>query len=966
MAAGDVYQQRQDPRAGAPYRGGFRANSPLGEAAAVAADGLAGIARDAGRRQRMSNEAWAAKTVAQARAQWSRTLRERADAAEPGAPGLAAGLAKDWQDWQDKALADAPDDETRSWLEARLFDLGTSLEADADDIQSRARIDHDGRQLEAALEAHQTAIITDPRRFADVRAEWLDSVARQGLPTAVRDRLSQEGRARLADTFATGMVQADPLQAETLLANGEIGDLAPHRRLALIEGARSEQRARRQEAERSRRQTEALARLADPRAAEARLRQQLAGEIGTEPERVATLAAGPEFGAGSDLAGYLERTAQVESGGRPDAQNAVTSAAGLFGFTAGTWDAIAGEHPELGLRPEQRTGTDPLSVAAQQAAMAALTTGNADILEKQGLPVTGATLRALHFFGGAVGPGVLEAAAATPGRPIAELVPAEFVAKNPKQLGGGATVGQALAAVTEGFDLAPAGSLTPAQLAAADPVTLDLWLDARHATEARDAELARVYRATYEPPLERGVIPADLPAFLRQHAGTPVAAMAARALDEAREVQAFTRQPLDRQGAYLAELEAGAAAGTYDAAQLAQLDRIRKAADATRAAADADPLAAYAATAQLGMEPVDWLAEPEQLHQALAGRAALAREAGSWTGREVPILAKEETRRLASLWSAATSPDKAGILAAIEQAAGADGLARLAQDIGSDQPILAAAAQAPPATRERILAGAEILKTNPALAPRADTKAWNDVLSPAVGNAFRRTPRSLANARAAAAAIYAERSMAAGDLSGVLDQARAAESIEEATGGILEWNDAQLLAPLPGMSQDQLDDAMEGLSDGDLGRSPPLTADGSAVTADFIRRRGVLTSVGPGQYEVSTTLGVALVDQAGQPYVLDLRAVLERPRRRVEGPAPPTSAPTAVYNPGLGAELAARRTALVERGDGRPFVQVGRPNLRAYDIPLVGPLLEAARSVARGTRPPTSAPPGDETPMIAP
>ena len=76
--------------------------------------------------------------------------------------------------------------------------------------------------------------------------------------------------------------------------------------------------------------------------------------------------------------GYAAATASKESGGNISAQSNTSSAAGLYGFTAGTWGDVAANHPELKLPPTVAQADAP----TQKAALDAFTADNAAILKR--------------------------------------------------------------------------------------------------------------------------------------------------------------------------------------------------------------------------------------------------------------------------------------------------------------------------------------------------------------------------------------------------------------------------------------------------------------------------------------------------------------------------------------------------------------------------------------------------------
>lgn len=106
----------------------------------------------------------------------------------------------------------------------------------------------------------------------------------------------------------------------------------------------------------------------------------------------------------------IDQIKQVESSGDAGAQNPDSSAAGLFGFTDGTWVEQAREAlPEAkGMTREEVLALrdDP---DLQETVMQHFTEGNAQALEEKGFEGTPANIYTVHFAGRTGGITILEA-----------------------------------------------------------------------------------------------------------------------------------------------------------------------------------------------------------------------------------------------------------------------------------------------------------------------------------------------------------------------------------------------------------------------------------------------------------------------------------------------------------------------------------------------------------------------------
>lgn len=93
---------------------------------------------------------------------------------------------------------------------------------------------------------------------------------------------------------------------------------------------------------------------------------------------------------------YYGMLAQIESGHRPYAKAATSSASGLYQLLRGTWCALGGE---WGGDPTKAFGGLLPTTEQQTAVVAKLTEQNASALLKAAIPVTCATLYSAHFLG---------------------------------------------------------------------------------------------------------------------------------------------------------------------------------------------------------------------------------------------------------------------------------------------------------------------------------------------------------------------------------------------------------------------------------------------------------------------------------------------------------------------------------------------------------------------------------------
>ncbi len=182
------------------------------------------------------------------------------------------------------------------------------------------------------------------------------------------------------------------------------------------------------------------------------------------------------------------------------------------------------------------------------------------------------------------------------------------------------------------------------------------------------------------------------------------------------------------------------------------------------------------------------------------------------------------------------------------------------------------------------------------LAPAAGSKDWQDELQRRLGAVMLMTPgldtETAASIRAdmesAIRARYADLSAIAGDTSGVLVTDRLDQAITDVTGGVLQWSGRALLTPARGMTQGQLNEVMDTLTDADLAGAEDLAQ--RSITAAQFRAWATLASLGDGRYSVWYQ-GQALLDAEGGYFILDLRdkaaAVMTPPAKMMPLAMPP-------------------------------------------------------------------------------
>lgn len=168
---------------------------------------------------------------------------------------------------------------------------------------------------------------------------------------------------------------------------------------------------------------------------------------------------------------------------------------------------------------------------------------------------------------------------------------------------------------------------------------------------------------------------------------------------------------------------------------------------------------------------------------------------------------------------------------------------------GQGRAAATAGALAPhnPAAAEGILRGQLLLKENPLLAPKKtdDNRADIDTMLP-LGAFSSGSEASRQFLLESATARYADLSQQSGDTSGDLNSDRMQQAITEVTGGVLDMNGYPVIAPTYGMTQDDFDKRLSGLTDADLAGA--VTTSGQPVRARDLISQGRIRAVADGRY----------------------------------------------------------------------------------------------------------------------
>lgn len=131
----------------------------------------------------------------------------------------------------------------------------------------------------------------------------------------------------------------------------------------------------------------------------------------------------PQISGGDQDAPSNPALAYAESGNNDSAKNPLSSAAGRYQFTDGTWKDIMRRHPDLGLTPDGRTDS-----AQQERAKAAFDQDNGHALQTAGYDPNPGNLNLAHRFGAT---GATKVLGADPSAPMGSIESQNVMAANP-------------------------------------------------------------------------------------------------------------------------------------------------------------------------------------------------------------------------------------------------------------------------------------------------------------------------------------------------------------------------------------------------------------------------------------------------------------------------------------------------------------------------------------------------------
>ncbi|MDI7862530.1 hypothetical protein MRS76_11215 [Rhizobiaceae bacterium n13] len=535
----------------------------------------------------------------------------------------------------------------------------------------------------------------------------------------------------------------------------------------------------------------------------------------------------------------VDRIINVESGGNPNAKNPNSSAAGPGQFIDSTWLSMVKRHrPDLAAgRSSQEILALKSDVGLSREMTARYARENADFLRNQGLSTSAGNVYLAHFLGPR---GAAQVLKADPNSSVESIVGPDVVNAN-------------------GF------------LRGKSAADLRMWAARKMGSDdsSIDPDLIKEYRAEvtrdvkdFLPEFERGIktgVPMSsdsLNLLTRQLSivdDQDLRQTFADLFDQNRVIfEAGNMAPAEVES-LISGLRADMAADGASVAQMNMVEGLEAAQTARTSALTSDPLGYGASKGYVpALPPVD-VAQPAtwdatfQTYQNAVDVMQARGEVGN-----ISALRPETQAAIARTLETAPPSESVQLLGSMARNLNPETykatLAKIATTAdGKAAAAAGALAEVNPIAAEGVLRGRQLLKENPALAPKKtddNTATVNDLLP--VGAFAAGTEGGRQIMLDAATARYADLSHQAGDTSGELDEARMDQAISEITGGVLDMNNSKVLAPRYGMSQDDFDTLLGRLTDRDL--LGATTASGTPVGAVDLRSQGRLRAVADGRY----------------------------------------------------------------------------------------------------------------------
>lgn len=150
-----------------------------------------------------------AKNIAEAQKAWLKTLQDRQNSAEPGAPGFTNQLDKDFMEFAEKSIANEPNAKGKQLLRNGLYGLGQTLNARALHFENTAKTAKIEGDLEQSFQTSAKTVYADPSQTEAARKAILASIANMDIDPVEKMRLAKKFGQGLDEAAVQGEINAN-------------------------------------------------------------------------------------------------------------------------------------------------------------------------------------------------------------------------------------------------------------------------------------------------------------------------------------------------------------------------------------------------------------------------------------------------------------------------------------------------------------------------------------------------------------------------------------------------------------------------------------------------------------------------------------------------------------------------------------------------------------------------------------
>lgn len=369
--------------------------------------------------------------------------------------------------------------------------------------------------------------------------------------------------------------------------------------------------------------------------------------------------------------------------------------------------------------------------------------------------------------------------------------------------------------------------------------------------------------------LDRGYIPEDLEMLSSLVEGTDLAVKLEKASRFAEKANEFSLLgPAEQEAVLTALMSKEDLSGT----DVELLERYKKVNKHMESMLKDNPLQLAVEQGVLtGLPPID-LNNPETLKQ----RMLAVQTAESHYDRDFSPLTKAEVAQMSAAMEKFDADQKLAVLGVVVATTGDNSMEIMEQLDKSNHTILAMAgslmAEGQADVARLAILGNEQIQLNKGILPKdADTAM---PINEYLGTAFIANPRHQSAIIRATKSVYAALAADAGILDGTLDPDLLDSALEAVTGGVIMrdnpgWGtgDSYIPAPERGVSEDQFEDWIDGITAADIEAMGGVMAITADEAAKQVQEHGMLVGVGKGRYLVNVGTGY-LLNPDGNPFEL--------------------------------------------------------------------------------------------------